>query len=140
MRDPTDSIMESIEYRLSGQLKYKDEPFQVFVDLPETLPFNYVFVSDVILSDDSTTDTNCMDGVTVLEVVSGSFSHATNRKAVTTIVDQIMELLVHEDLNTTGFDITVEPYIESMRTEREAMEGRLAIKRIMNIKIKTQEC
>ena len=139
MKDPTDDIMESVEIRLGGQLEYKDEPFQIFVDIPNTLPHNYVFISDVILSDDSTTDTNCMDGVIVLEVVSGGYSNVANRKAVTTIVDQIMNLLVHESIETTSFYITIEPYVENMRTMREATDNGLSLKRILSLKVKTEQ-
>ena len=139
MKDPTDNIFESVEMRLSGQLEYEDEPFQVFVDIPETLPNNYVFISDVILSDDSTTDTPCMDGVIVLEIVSGGYAHATNRKAVTNVVNQLMNLLIHESMETTNFYITIEPYVENMRTVREAMNGSISIKRLLSLKIKTEQ-
>ena len=139
MKDPTDDIMESMLMQLQGQLTYKNEPFQVFCDIPESLPRNYVFINDVVLNDDSTTDTDCMNGLIVIEVASTGYPHQTNRKAVTEIVNQVMGLLVHEDLYTTCFAITIDPYIENMRTARERTDKGLSIRRILNLRVKTQQ-
>lgn len=139
MKDPSEEISNAVSTALTGNVTYDSETVQVFEDMPEMKIYKYILIDEVFLTDDSTNDSPCLEGRITIEAGMYGWGYQTNRTAVNSVVNSILQLLVHKTLSTTTFYITIDPYLLNTTTIKERIENDTLVRRVFDLGIRTQE-
>jgi hypothetical protein len=140
--DPTYEIRNAIKTALDGNLSYLGRKYGVMLYEKLQKGDYYVRIKYPSLIDNSETkDSYLMIGNIDIEVVNQRYmSQNTSEVEMVDIVNDINQLIVHQNLSMTGFVFCVQPFVTSYNTQEELMQNEQSeIKKIINYQFIIQQ-
>ena len=111
MKDPSDEILTAFYTALNGNLSYGGSNFPVYTVAPKSEYYRYVFLTELDVTDDSTKDKFTTDCTLIFEIVDKVYKKRSTYKAVNSIANSILLLVIRQSLTMTNFDMTVKPWL-----------------------------
>ena len=134
--DPSDEILTLFHRRLS--LTYDGKEYKVYTVVPKNVEFDYVLMAPVELVDDSTKDNFIYECTQLFDIVTFGGERGS-WKACNSLASQIMDEIQRQDITTTNFKGTVEPFLDSTNHFIEEVEGGLIMRKLIRFRYNLQQ-
>ena len=116
MKDPSSEILSAFATLLAS-ISYNSKAWHIYTKRPAQGKKNYIYISDLQLTDSSDQDHNITQGLINIDVSVINDKHA--KTIANSLSNSIFQAAIRQGLTMTNFTIVVEPYLNNTIVSKE---------------------